>query len=183
MLKITSELQQFYSTPGKNTLKDTMIPEKKMMQYFHNFFIAGKIRYTWHLHKQEWISTVKKFKITCPYSKQQNYFFIPSSTDLLQRTEPGRAGYLPCSHHLHSPCIQDRQALTQLSSPRSPCSSVAAAQKSCPLHSHRSEAGSDPAFQLYSFSDLLTATTWCCFFLLTRQKYFLFAFLGTVSLV
>jgi len=46
MLKITSELQQFYSTPGKNTLKDTMIPEKKMMQYFHNFFIAGKIRYT-----------------------------------------------------------------------------------------------------------------------------------------
>ena len=26
--------------------KENMIPEKKMMQYFHNFFIAGKIRYT-----------------------------------------------------------------------------------------------------------------------------------------
>lgn len=154
------------------------------MQYFHSFFIAGKIKDMWHLHKQERLFTVKKCKVTCPYSKQQNYFFTQSSTDPFWKTEPGKAVHpspllSPPTQSLHP---RHRQAFTQLSSPHCLCSCLAA-YWSCPLHAHRSEAGSDPASQLYSFSDLLTATTWGCFFLLTRQKYFLFAFLGTVSLV
>lgn len=93
--------------------------KKKIWKYFHSFLIAGKIRYKWHLHNQEWLSImwtfhVKKCKITCPYSQQQNYFFILSSTDLFQGTQPGRAGSLPCSLHPQSPYIQDSQAFTQL---------------------------------------------------------------------
>lgn len=127
------------------------------------------------------IFVVKKCKITCPCSKQQNYFFTQPSTDPFWE----RAGQ-GCASPLLSAPTQPPPP------PRQPrlflglfdlTGSLSVRGRSCPLPARRSEAGSDPASQLYSFSDLLTATTQGCFFLLTRQKYFLFAFLGTVSLV
>lgn len=152
----------------------------KDLQYFHSSSVAGKIKDAWYLHKQEWLFVVKKSKITCPCSKQQNYFFTQSSTHLFRKTEPGRAARLPRSLHPHGPHLQGSPGFS--SAYLTPLG-LSVRGRSCPLPAHRSEAGSDPTSQLYSFSDLLTATTRGCFFLLTRQKYFLFAFLGTVSLV
>lgn len=86
------------------------------MQYFRSFCIAGKIKDTWHLHKQEWLSTVKKCKITCPYNKHQNCFFTQPSTDSFQKTLLGRAMHLPSSLHPHCPYIQGSQAFAWLSS-------------------------------------------------------------------
>lgn len=139
MLKITtSVLQQLYSTPGKNTLKDTMIPEKKMIQYFHNFLIAAKIRYTWHLHKQEWISTAPtassriislshQVPICFRGQSQEGLgIFLAHSTYTAPTFKTGRL-LLSLTHHIHpaplwqwhtkvAPCIRTglKQEVTQL---------------------------------------------------------------------
>lgn len=86
--------------------------------------------------------------------------------------------HLHGSLHPHSPYIQDSQAFTQLNSPTGPvCAWPYTEVVPCITQQE--------VTQLLSRTHLVICLLQrgAVFFLLTRQKYFLFAFLGTVSLV